>query len=187
MLSLMILFAKSVNASDALSFDRHFVECCQASVAGFPIFNAFQAQRSCGLSIAIAMDEANSRMTELLDINNTFGEIGCEGRGAPGQPNRDFALTLPEQVCEREFSGLGSDTSDRHQQPWRRLDSGSAMVDASGGVIFLIQWPGGPAMHFFLHELATPTVQKLFSIHRSLYGVPKLLPPRLSFPTTRVQ
>ena len=98
-------------------------------------------------------------MTQLLGINN-FDEIGYHGSGA--QPNKGFTLALPEQLHEREFSGLGSDTSDRHQQPWRRLDSGSAMVDASGGVIFLIQWPGGPAMHFFLHELATPTVQKLF-------------------------
>jgi hypothetical protein len=61
------------------------------------------------------------------------------------------------------------------------------MIDASGGVILLMQWPGGPTMHFFLHELATPTVQKLFLIYHSLYGVPKLLPPRLSFPTRRMQ
>jgi hypothetical protein len=124
-------------------------------------------------------------MTQLLGINN-FGETGCHGTGAPGQPNRDFALTFPELAHEREFARRGSDTGDRHQQ-WRRFDSGSAMADASGGIIFLIQWPGGPAMHFFLHELATPTVQKLFSIHYSLYGVPKLLPPRLSFPARRVQ
>jgi len=61
------------------------------------------------------------------------------------------------------------------------------MADASGGVILLMQWPGGPTMHFFLHELATPTVQKLFLIYHSLYGVPKFLPPRLSFPTRRVR
>ncbi len=146
----------------------------------------FSAQRTCGLSIAVALNEATSRMTPLLGINN-FGETGYHGSDAPGQPNKGFAVTLPEQLHEREFSGLGSGTSDRHQRPWRRLDSGSAMVDASSGVIFLIQWPGGPAMHFFLHELATPNVQKLFSIHHSLYGVPKLLPPRLSFPTRRVQ
>ena len=42
------------------------------------------------------------------------------------------------------------------------------MVDASGGVIFLIQRPGGAAMHFFLHELATPTVQKLVSIQNCI-------------------
>jgi hypothetical protein len=60
-----------------------------------------------------------------------------------------------------------------------RHDSGLAMFDASGGVIFLMQWPDGPAMHFFLHELATPTVQKLLFTYRSLYGVPELLPPRL--------
>jgi hypothetical protein len=125
-------------------------------------------------------------MTQLVEINN-FGEIGYHGSDAPGQPNKGFARTLQEQLHKREFSGLGSDTNDRQQRPWCRLDSGSAMVDASGGVIFLIQWPGGPAMHFFLHELATPTVQKLFSIHQSLYGVPKLLPPRLSFPTRRLQ
>jgi hypothetical protein len=54
------------------------------------------------------------------------------------------------------------------------------MIDASGGVILLMQWPGGPAMHFFLHELATPIVQKLLSIYRALYGVPKLLRPHLA-------
>jgi hypothetical protein len=151
-------------------------------------FPGFSAQRTFGLSIAVASNEATSNFPhdQRLGINN-FGEIGYHGSGAPGQPNKGFTLTLPEQLHEREFAGLGSETSDRHQQPWRRLDSGSAMVDACGGVIFLIQWPGGPAMHFFLHELATPPVQKLFSIHRSLYGVPKLLPPRLSFPTRRVQ
>ena len=51
------------------------------------------------------------------------------------------------------------------------------MIDASGGVILLVQWPSGPAMHFFLRELATATVQKLFLTYHSLYGVPKLLPP----------
>jgi len=125
-------------------------------------------------------------MTQLRGIKN-FGETVRRGTGASGQPNRCCALTLPEQLHEREFARRGSDTNDQHQQPWHRLDSGAAMADASGGVIFLIQWPGGPAMHFFLHELATPTVQKLFSIHYSLYGVPKLLPPRLSFPARRVQ
>jgi hypothetical protein len=124
-------------------------------------------------------------MTQLLGINN-YGETGCYRSGAPGQPNKGFTRTLPKQPHEREFARRGSDTGDRHQQ-WHRFDSGSAMADASGGIIFLIQWPGGPAMHFFLHELATPTVQKLFSIHYSLYGVPKLLPPRLSFPARRVQ
>ena len=143
------------------------------------------AQRTRGLSIAVALDEATSRMTQLLATNN-FDEFGCCGTGAPGQPNGGFALTFPEQPHEREFSRPGSDTTDRHQQPWRRSD-GATMADASGGVIFLFQWPGGPAMHFFLHELAAPTVQKLFSIHHSLYGVPKLLPPRLSFPASRVQ
>ncbi len=117
-------------------------------------------------------------MTQLLGINN-FGEIGCHGRSAPGHPNKGFTLTPPAQLHEREFSGLGSDASVRHQQPWGRLGSGLAMIDASGGVIFLMQWPGGPAMHFFLHELATPTMQKLFFIYHSLYGVPELLPPRL--------
>src|ERR1700686_4706431 len=116
-----------------------------------------------------------ARMTQLLGINN-FCEIGYHGTGAPGQPNKGFTLALPEPRHEREFSGLCSGPSDWHQQQWRRLDSGSAMIDASGGVIFLIQWPDGPAMHFFLHELATPTVQKLFFIYHSLYGVPKLLP-----------
>jgi hypothetical protein len=140
----------------------------------------------CGLSIAVALYEATSRMTQLLGINN-FDEACCRGTGAPGRPNGGFALTFAEQPHERQFARPGSDTTDRHQQPWRRFDSGAAMADASGGVIFLIQWPGGPAMHFFLHELGTPTVQKLFSIHHSLYGVPKLLPPRLSFPASRVQ
>jgi hypothetical protein len=118
-------------------------------------------------------------MTQLLGINN-FGEIGYHGSGASGQPNKGFTLTSPEQLHERETSGLGSDAIVQHQQPWGRLDSGLAMIDASGGVIFLMQWPGGPAMHFLLHELATPTVQKLFFIYHSLYGVPELLPPRLS-------
>lgn len=125
-------------------------------------------------------------MTQRLGINH-FSENGCQGSGAHGKPNGSLRLTRPELVHEREFARRDSDTGDRHQQPWHRLGSGSTMADASGGVIFLIQWPGGPAMHFFLHELATPTVQKLFSIHYSLYGVPKLLPPRLSFPARRVQ
>jgi len=159
---------------------------CPALIDGFSDdLSGLPAQRTYGLSIAVALNEATSRMTQVPGINN-FGETGCHG-SAPGQPNKRFPLTLPELVHEREFARRDSDTGDRYQQPWRRFDSGSAMADASGGVIFLIQWPGGPAMHFFLHELATPNVQKLFSIHHSLYGVPKLLPPRLSFPTRRVQ
>ncbi len=40
--SLLIFFAKSVNTFDTLSFDRHFVECCSASVTELsPIFNDF--------------------------------------------------------------------------------------------------------------------------------------------------
>ena len=125
-------------------------------------------------------------MTQRLGINN-FSENGCHGSGAHGKPDKGLRLTRPELVHEREFAQGHSDPGDRHQQPWHRPNSGSTMADASGGVIFLIQWPGGPAMHFFLHELATPTVQKLFSIHYSLYGLPKLLPPRLSFPAGRAQ
>lgn len=125
-------------------------------------------------------------MTELLRIN-TFGEIGYHGSGAPTAEqgvHADFARTASRARVfrtrfRRKFSAASTAVG--------RLDSGLAMIDASGGVIFLMQWPGGPAMHFFLHELATPTVQKLFLIYRSLYGVPKLLPPRLSFPTRRVQ
>jgi hypothetical protein len=37
--SLLILFAKSVNAFDTLSFDRQFVECCPSSVAEFPRYS----------------------------------------------------------------------------------------------------------------------------------------------------
>jgi hypothetical protein len=60
------------------------------------------------------------------------------------------------------------------------------VISADGGVLLLFVWAAGPKMHFFLHELAIPHVQKLLTIYSSLYGVPVLLPPTLHLSLKRM-
>jgi hypothetical protein len=54
------------------------------------------------------------------------------------------------------------------------------MIDASGGVLVRLEFPApGPAMHFFLCELGTPTTQQIIGLLSALHGIPTLTEPRL--------
>ena len=54
------------------------------------------------------------------------------------------------------------------------------MIDARGGVLVRFSFPApGPAMHFFLCELGTPTTQQIIGMLSALHGAPEITEPRL--------
>ena len=59
--------------------------------------------------------------------------------------------------------------------------------DATGGILFLLKWPTGDALHLFLHELGNPTVIQLLAALNRVRGIATIHPPTLKLSAKRIR
>lgn len=68
----------------------------------------------------------------------------------------------------------------------KRIPLAPTLTDATGGILLLLKWPTGDALHMFLCELGNPTVIRLLAVLNRVRGVPTIHPPTLHLPAKRI-